>query len=259
MIYINAWYGRLGNNITQIVNAIYFAHYKKIKIIKFPKIKYFSNTNIVIKNMKPIDDNKNYMHDFFSRKKISSSFNVPENIFEEKINIRNDLNNILNYEELNIKMNNEDLVIHVRSGDVYAKSPHSGWIQPPLNFYEKIIESNKWEKIYLICEDNKSPVIKTLLNKYKKIIFETRPLKKDIYYILNSKNICFGMGSFIPSLLLFNNNIKKIYYPQYCHRYLIDLIDYENRYTYKLDNYIKKGEWKNTKEQIKIILNYKIE
>ena len=262
MIYINSWYGRLGNNITQIVNAIYFAHYKKIKIIKFPYHSCLLTKEIIIEDIileNNINGSKIFSHIFFSRHKIISFYKISEDIFKNKIDIKKYLSNILIYDNLNEKINNEDLVIHVRSGDVYDQLPHSGWIQPPLNFYEKIIESNKWEKIYLICEDNNPPVIKPLLNKYKNIIFKLRDLQHDIYYIVNAKNICFGMGSFTPALLLLNKNIKTIYYPQYCHRYLIDLLDHKERKVYTLKNYIKKGEWKNTKEQIKIILNYKIE
>ena len=257
MIYINSWIGRLGNNITQIVNALYFAHYKKINIIKLPYHPLFMIREIIIGDVITNKSDK-FSHNFFSRRKIISFYEVSDNIFENKINIKKYLQNLIKYDILKENINDNDLTIHIRSGDVYSKHPHPGWIQPPLSFYINIIESNNWENIFIISEDNKSPVLKPLLNKYKKIIFEIRDLKKDIYYILNSKNVCFGLGSFIPSLLLFNNNIKKIYYPEYCHRFLIDLIDYENKYTYKLDNYIKKGEWKNTSKQRNIIINYEL-
>jgi len=258
MIHIISWNGRLGNNITQIVNAIYFAYYKKVNIIKFPRHPLFLKNEIRIKDESFTNKSELFSHNFFSRNKIISFYKISENIFESKINIKKHLCDLLKYDILQDNINDNDLTIHIRSGDVYCNNPHPGWIQPPLSFYINIIESSNWNKIFIISEDNKSPVLKPLLNKYNKIIFEVRDLKKDIYYILNSKNICFGMGSFIPSLLLFNNNVKKIYYPEYCHRYLIDLIDYENKYTCKLNNYIKKGEWKNTEKQRNIIINYEL-
>jgi len=256
------WYGRLGNNITQIVNAILFANYYNIKIIKFPEHRYFKQSFIDLRryesNKNKIND-KNFNDIFFSRNEICKKYNLNKSIFENnEINIGEIIKSLIRlteYEKLDITDN--DLIIHIRSGDVYNSNPHSGWIQPPLSFYENIIKEKKWRKIILICEDDKSPVIKPLLNKYNNIIFRIQPLQQDIIYIIQSKNICFGMGSFIPALLLLNSNLNTIYYPKYCYRYIIDLISYKEKKEYELLNYIKKGEWKNTNEQIDIMLNYK--
>ena len=76
--------------------------------------------------------------------------------------------------------------------------------------------------------------------------------------IINSYNIVFGFGSFIPALLLLNNNKPNIYYPKYADRYIIDLTKINNKYMYDLSNYIEVGEWKNTKEQRDILVNYNI-
>lgn len=258
------WCGRLGNNICQIVNAILFAHYNNIEIITFPKHVYFKQNCIDLNkydlnNNKNIEKKKKFNDIFFSRDKICQKYNLSKSIFENnKINIGEIIKSLITlteYEKLDITVN--DLIIHIRSGDVYNSNPHPGWVQPPLNFYENIIKEKDWRKIILICEDDKSPIIKPLLNKYNNIIFRIQPLQQDIIYIIQSKNICFGMGSFVPSLLLLNSNLNTIYYPKYCYRYMIDLISYKEKKEYELLNYIKKGEWKNTNEQIDIMLNYK--
>ena len=258
---ITNWYGRLGNNITQIVNAIIFANYFNINKINYPNHNIIKNTQLILNNLNKnnITCNKCYHHTFFSRKKICKKFNLNEDIFENnKINIREIIKSIISFTEYEkLDITDKDLIIHIRSGDVYSSNPHMGWIQPPLSFYENIINTHKWDKIYLICEDTKSPVIKPLLNKYKNIIFNLQSLKNDIHYIIKAKNICFGMGSFVPALLLFNDNLNTIYYPKYCYRYLIDFISYKEKKEYELLNYIKIGEWANTKKQKNIILKYK--
>lgn len=262
-INITIWNGRLGNNITQIVNAIIFANYFNINKINYPNHNIIKNNQIILNNLNPnnIILNKIYHHNFFSRKKICEQFNINENIFknifENNLDLYSILNNIININSYSLNLKDNDLVIHIRSGDVYSTNPHPGWVQPPLCFYEQIINEHKWDKIYLICEDKKSPVIKPLLNKYNNIIFNLQSLNNDIQYIVQAKNICFGMGSFIPSLLLLNTNLNNIYYPLYCERYLIDIIKYNNNKTiYDLPTYIKKGEWMNTPEQKKIMLEY---
>lgn len=254
------WYGRLGNNITQIVNAILFAYYYNIKIINFPEHSYFKQNFIDLRQyVSDKINNKNFNDIFFSRNEICQKYNLNISIFENnKINIGEIIKSLISlteYEKLDITDN--DLIIHIRSGDVYNSNPHPGWVQPPLSFYENIIKEKEWRKIILICEDDKCPIIKPLLNKYNNIIFRIQPLQQDIIYIIQSKNICFGMGSFIPALLLLNSNLNTIYYPKYCYRYIIDLISYKEKKEYELLNYIKKGEWKNTNEQVDIMLKYK--
>jgi len=259
------WSGRLGNNICQIVNAILFAHYNNIEIITFPKHVYFKQ-NCIDLNKYDLNNNKNneknkiFNDIFFSRNKICKKYNLNITIFEnKKINISEILKDLINLAEYkNIDITDNDLTIHIRSGDVYQSNTHSGWIQPPLCFYENIIKERVWNKIFLICEDNKSPVIKPLICKYSNIVFKIQKLQQDINIIIQSKNICFGMGSFIPALLLLNNNLNTIYYPKYCYRYIIDLISYKEKKEYELLNYIQIGEWKNTNEQIDIMLNYTI-
>ena len=259
---IIGWYGRLGNNITQIVNAVVFAYHNDIEIINFPNNRYFRYNYIDLKkyglDIKTV--NKNKFNDvFFSRNKICEKYNLSNSIFENiKINICEILRNLLKLSnEKQLDITDDDLIIHIRSGDVYSSKPHPGWIQPPLSFYENIIKERTWRKIILICEDDKSPVIKPLIHKYSNIQFRIQSLQIDIDYIIQSKNICFGMGSFVPALLLLNNNLNTIYYPSYCHRYLLDIVLYKNKKVYELLNYIKIGEWKNTMVQRRIMLEYK--
>jgi len=257
-VIITKWYGRLGNNITQIINAIYFAEYFKIDKIMFPRHNNFNTYQIDLK--KYINEKKNdklYQHDFFSRKKICESYNICESIFDDvNVKVGDILKKIFIFKSENLDLNNDDLVIHIRSGDVYSKSPHPGWVQPPLTFYEKIIDSKPWKRIFLICEDNKSPIIQPLLIKYNFIHFKLQSLAEDINYILQCKNICFGMGSFVPTLLIMNDHLNTIYYPSYCYRYVLELVSYKVKKEYDLPNYIKKGEWKNTDKQILFMLNY---
>lgn len=265
-IHITSWSGRLGNNISQLVNTIIFADYFNINKINYPSHYFFKGNHILI-NLNNKNSNKNYIknkeyHDiFFSRKKICEKFEINEEIFDNtEIDIYSILKNIVNINSsvFDLNLTSNDLIIHIRSGDVYSNNPHPGWVQPPLSFYNKVINDREWRKIYLICEDDKSPIIKPLLKKYKNIIFKLQPLDIDILYIFQCKNICFGMGSFVPALLLFNQELNTIYYPSYCYRPLIDILKYKNKKVYELNEYIQKGEWKNTNEQRNIMLEYEI-
>ena len=94
----------------------------------------------------------------------------------------------------------DELYIHIRSGDVYGSHPCSYYGQPPLCFYESII--NKWgfKKIVILSEDRESPVTKALIEKYKPKVIIT-DLPTTIGYILSARNLVLSVGTFLPALL----------------------------------------------------------
>lgn len=47
---------------------------------------------------------------------------------------------------------------------------HCAYIQPQLSFYKSIIDNNKFNRIFLVAEDKRNPVINILLDTYKNII-----------------------------------------------------------------------------------------
>ena len=107
-----------------------------------------------------------------------------------------------------ITSNKNDLYIYIRSGDIFIK-PSPYYTQPPLCFYEKIIINENFNKIYIIAEDNKNPIIDVLFNKYHNIIYNKNSLKLDIAYLINAYNIVGAMSTFINILLRFNDNLEK--------------------------------------------------
>jgi len=211
MIIFNKWFGRLGNNIIQISNVIHIAiAYKhnikfnvKHKFFDFSVIeKYFNKYN----NKKIIEDNDLYFFDRDKRYKFPFSNDIFTQNIEEKNQILQAaflINNIN-------KLNENDLVIHVRSGDMFSSNPHPRYVPPPLSYYTKEIDKYKYEKIHIICEDTKNPVVNELLKLYKNTIYEKNTLKQDIRLILGATNIVFSVGTFVPSLMMLSNNVKYI-------------------------------------------------
>ena len=212
MIIFNKLTGRLGNNIIQLVNIIHIAiAYKhNIKInVKNPNFfdltviqKYFSKYD----NSEIITDN----YDFFYICKLPFSDDILLQNIEERNKILKEaflINNIK-------KLPENDLVIHIRSGDIFGSTPHINYVPPPLCYYTKEIDKYKYEKIHIICEDTINPVVNKLLKLYKNAIYEKNTLEKDIRIILGATNIIYSVGTFIPSLMLLSSNIKNIYgYP----------------------------------------------
>ena len=240
MIILKRWYGRLGNNIIQLSNAIHiaiaFKHNIKINVqhrfFDFSVIeKYFNKYN----NSEIITDNLN----FFDRNKLPFENAIFKQNIEEKNKILQKaflINNIH-------KLPENELVIHIRSGDIFSSKPHPGYVPPPLSYYTKEIDKCKYEKIHIICEDTINPVVNKLRKLYKNAVYNKNTLEKDIRIILGYTNILYSMGSFIPSLILFSNNNK----------YLHDTANNNG----KLKEYYKiMKPWYNTIEQRNYILTY---
>ena len=261
MIKIKNWYGRFGNNVTQLINALHIGYHLNQDRIDIPNHNYFKSMEMGGSNSEVISNGTN---DFFSSRRSSKTRELSYPDFSKdvyEVNRERVLETIresfkLTPTDLNIGDN--DLIIHVRSGDINSSRPHPGFVQPPMDFYSKVIESREWDKIYIICEDKRSPVIPHLLEKYDNIIFKINNLNQDMDYILNAKNLCFGFGSFIPALLIFNEDIGNIYYPEYCWRFLLEYSDCKQT-SIELPNYIQQGEWVNSREQRDIMVNYKID
>ena len=99
------------------------------------------------------------------------------------------LNNIPHY-----VANPNDLYIHIRSGDIFLNAHHK-YSQPPLCFYQKIIDENKYENIYIISNGHENPVVDQLLKIYPNIKYMHGSIANDIKFIINAYN--FVMSIFI--------------------------------------------------------------
>ena len=181
--------------------------------------------------------------------------------------IKNEIVN--NLPKIEIKRN--DLVIHMRSSDVFQfkNNPNHApdYAQPPLCFYEKILNNNTFEEIYLLSVDDEyNPIIKILKKKYPKIIYNKNPLEIDLSYLVRGYNIISSISSLVISSIKLNDNLQffwefdryplksKIFHSHY------SIVNITRKYTvYQMEpSEIYKTKmviWKDSDEQIEIMLN----
>ena len=209
MIIFNNLFGRLGNNIKQLSNIIDIAiAYKHNIKINVKKLNYFDLSVIEAyfnkyNNSEIITDKNNFYY--------NSKLPFPNDIFKQNIEERNKiLQKAFLINNIN-KLPENDLVIHIRSGDIFNSKPHPNYVPPPLSYYTKEIDKYKYEKIHIICEDTINPVTNELRKLYKNAVYEKNTLEKDIRIILGATNIIYSVGTFIPSLMLLSNNNKYLY------------------------------------------------
>ena len=172
------WYGRSGNNYMQLSNAIYWAACCK-GIVKAPKHSLFPSP--MITNFSLFTD-YSYPHNStdphctkgmpneimfgvhlptgcsFKNRSIVNNYVIFDNIKEQGVPHRHfPCTRNCGAESENI------LTIFFRGGDIMSGSPpFTYYRQPPLYFYETVINSQKWEKIVIVtaATDYVNPVWK---------------------------------------------------------------------------------------------------
>ena len=134
--------------------------------------------------------------------------NVNKTFIMERTNVFRDemLNNIPKYES-----HINDLYIHIRSGDIFNFIRlKNDYPQPPLCFYESIIDNFSFRKIYILSENDNNPVINILLKKYKNIQYLHGSLTQDISYIINAYNLVISCSTFSLGLSRLSKKLKML-------------------------------------------------
>ena len=259
ILYLRQWHNRLGNNLIQLFNALQLAVYYRCDVV-IPKHNFLNKTYIKL--------NKS------NKKKRVKIFTIAKDCFQIKyipkktwrcLNhnthiVKKILLSLFVYNPDRIYTDN-DLIIHIRGGDIFDKNGKSvNYVTPPLSYYINIIDNNNYDRIVLISEDVLNPCVNELLSRYPNIEFNIQSFEKDISILMSAINIVESFGTLIPMLCSLSNNIKTIYRPSY----QLPCGGIRNKYLQnckinivKLNAYYKKQyPWRNMPHQRKYMLTY---
>lgn len=224
-------------------------------------------------------ENKTIIIKFEDKKKYEKYLNNYKNLlnletffgYKQKIKINLIKDEIYQYLP-KIHSSKNDLYIHIKGGDIFndnLTNETQSYAQPPLCFYQNIIENYKFDNIYIISFDKSNPIIKKLLHNYPNIIFNNNDLKYNIALLYNAYNVVASISSFFTSIVQLNNNLnnlwdfniyqmmKKITHFHY------DIYNYpQNRFTvYRMEpspGYkMRMLKWNMSKKQRKLLLKDK--
>ena len=258
---------RLGNLILAMLNSIscnILEHkHNKISLLDIKK-----KNNIVLKNFPDyflfeeynnnINNDKIIIIDIWTNYYIKIDNNMCEHILNVYIKPYIDYN----YDNiLNIDFNN-DLIIHIRSGDIFDESNRVNentssdlfkWFQqPPYSFYKKIIDENNYSKIYIVSECYNNPIIAKIINNYTNSIFVSNDVNNDFKILLNSKNLVVSTSDFVKAAVYLSNQKNVIYCSRLHYLYKVNhkfnIIEYNN-----LDYY--NTPINSFQEKIELMLN----
>lgn len=158
------------------------------------------------------------------------------------------------------------LYIHIRAGDIFAKStPHPLYGQPPLAFYIFVLRTEPWEKVVLVFENRLNPVIDALMaflaSERIPCEIQSRNLDADAARLLEAENIVIGRGTFVYPMLCISDNVRRVFCFESdgadewgLHQSGIQFVRVIDKTGTYRDNVLKR--WLNNKEQRALMLNY---
>lgn len=153
-------------------------------------------------------------------------------------------------------INQDNLVIHIRSGDIFTYNINPNYAQPPLCFYEKIINENNYSKIFIVSSGNENPVINQLLKLYNNITFIHGFVEEAISFIVNAYNLIMSSSTFVYTLIWINQNLKNLYIYQITY-FNLTSGNYTKHIMKPSSKYlsIMKEKWQKTAQQLDLMLN----
>ena len=164
------------------------------------------------------------------------------------------------------KANPDDLYINIRSGDIFVNITHGSYSQPPLCFYQKIIQENKFKNIYLISNGKENPLVDILLNLYPNIQYKHGTPIEDMAVLANVYNLVLPVSSFPYAIIRFNDNLKILFiydiiindvlvywYAQDYYFKKTKFTIYKMKPSYKYKK-IMKGKWEKSKIQLDLMI-----
>lgn len=265
-------YGRFGNNLQQISLGIMFANlYRKNFYVE--GINNVENFKVVNNNFSHLlsryrHDSKFYYFDPASEPYINNtnidsplkSINTQyykDNMFET---FQKYISPNITYKK-NISIDEETLVIHVRSGDIFnLKSSKNYFLQNPLSYYLSLMD--EYEKIIVVSEGTLNNPVIEYLSRYRKVKIVSNSYEEDFNLLRNAKNLATsGVGTFAIAAALSSEKINNLYYSNlyFNHHLNPKMMKGINHFEYSFENYYKIGKlWDNSKDNIEKMLSKEV-
>ncbi len=251
MAIIKSWYGKLGNNILQIGNALTVAYLNR-SVFSCPTHSLFPSFSVPFGYVAPTKGNY-FSLDFNDHGGAQKFLKLRSDLLKEhflpKLNLPK-----LN-EEISNLIKNGALVTHARGGDSFHTPPHPKYIPHPLGFYLHLATLH--EKVVLVYEDETNPVVRELYG-HPKFYTTSSDVLTDFAILAEARAVALGgFGTFVPSACLLNKGLTKVYYSSVApiDEYIPDSIEYKKIFI-DLKGYVEEGQWIASADQKKLMLSY---
>lgn len=150
-----------------------------------------------------------------------------------------------------VKVLNNELILHVRSGDIFKTYIHPNYGQPPCGYYRNVIQMKKWQKITIASETNTNPCVDIIANETKQK-FHRKSFKLDLALMINANHLVLSRGTLGIAVMMLAQKRQSIYMFNMSSSRLPDHMNciHSNHY---YNTVLKK--WKKKASQIEMMVN----
>ena len=265
--------GRFGNSIAQVLNALKIARNLKSKSVLFHRFDAIDNSVIDLGDetvLRKLPLNRSceryFPHTIWRTSAITprvlfcdpcdESFEKPRTALSKATYV----GSFLGPEPIEALT----LTIHVRGGDVFSDNPEELYGQPPWAFYQRVLESQKWNRVIMVTEDEANPVVTRITDW---CVLRGTPLRRTgdsftsaIEAISQGTHLVGGTGTFLGAIIYLSGGTRVLYQfevdgsPFICHKQVSVLTVRDEAGEYVES--IMRGNWKNTPVQRDLMISY---
>ena len=109
----------------------------------------------------------------------------------------------------------DELVVHLRGGDVFGDPAPSAYGQPPLSFYTLVVSSRQWSRVVVVAEDDKNPVYGQLVSYLAEqgIPCErvSGDLLSDLHVLAGAQHLVVASGTFGRAVVVCSDEVRHVY------------------------------------------------
>ncbi|TXT66078.1 MAG: hypothetical protein BAJALOKI3v1_50078 [Promethearchaeota archaeon] len=153
----------------------------------------------------------------------------------------------------------DDLVLHVRGGDLWGNKNHpvnEHHTPAPYFYYKQIIENFKGNNIYIVTEKSDDIVIKKIQDNFNCKVISRSPIE-DFIFMMNASEIALSVST-LSWWAAWLSNAYKVHFPKFGMWHPdtgsdVDLHVDESRYVYHEIG--KMNTWSASEEQKRMILS----
>lgn len=224
--------GRLGNLVLQLLNAPVIAHHLGVSDVWFKPTRKWRKQWVVGRRF-PRGPSGNLSSTTQLQPTTSFGFSssLPSRLWQTLAMERNrrfyppGLNSEINshvrstlktFVALSLPtLSEQDLVIHLRSGDIWhGLDPSYG--QPPWAFYERVLSTADWHKVWIVSEDQRSPVFSEIVRWCRRngrsYVHSGQTLTEAVKLLGAAKNLVASVGTFVPGILFIYPAKRRVFF-----------------------------------------------
>lgn len=110
----------------------------------------------------------------------------------------------------------KELTVSFRGGDAFSQRPNPTYGQPPLAYYQFVVESRDWTHVRVVSDDWQNPTLRPFLDwlDRRKTSFEylEQDWKSDVSLLYRSRSVVAPRGSFVPAIYAISPFVEEMFH-----------------------------------------------